>query len=96
MSYFGDLKNSVAGGDSFVPAAEITSSANGVGVDMSLGDGNNAVGFLSMGVYDVSSGNETYAFSITESDDNVTFAARPVRGRARRHNAVGNPGGQIP
>jgi hypothetical protein len=79
-TYFGDLQHTAIVGQSVVPAAAITASANGSGVDMILGDANNFNAILNYGVYDIASGNETYVVAITESDDNITFVplATPV------------------
>ena len=75
--YFGDVANTAVSGQSRAPAAAISTATttNGTGVDLLTGDGNNFVAILNMGTYDVASGNETYAISITESDDNSTFVA---------------------
>lgn len=70
--YFGDLKTTALVKQSVVPAAAKVASANGVGCDMLLGDGNNFVAILNMGVYDVAT-DESYQIKITESDDNTTF-----------------------
>jgi len=50
-----------------------TASANGSGVD-TLGY-NNGMLVVTAGVIDLASGNETYTFTLEESDDNSTFAA---------------------
>lgn len=76
--YFGDLKNTALVLATFKPAAALTANTNGTGCDMMLGDANNFVAVLNAGVYDIASGNETYAIAITESDDNTTFTALPT------------------
>jgi hypothetical protein len=79
-TYFGDLQHTAVIGQSIIPGAAVTASANGLGVDMILGDANNFNVLLTSGVYDVTSSNETYVVNITESDDNITFVplATPV------------------
>jgi len=57
---------------SLVPAVR-TASANGTGVDTKgYRDG---MAVINAGTIDLASGNETYTFSIEESDDNSTFTA---------------------
>lgn len=50
-----------------------TASANGSGVDTQGFE--NATMVVQAGVIDLSSGNETYTFTLEESDDNSTFVA---------------------
>src|ERR1019366_2466928 len=73
-SYFGDLKNSALQAQLAPPALVISTATTttGTGVDMILGDGNNCSVLLNIGVYDVSSTDETYSFDVQESDDNST------------------------
>ena len=75
-TFFGDLAHAALAKQSFVPGAARTADGNGVGCDMSLGGGGNSFNaLLNMGVYDVGSGNESYAITITESDDDITYSA---------------------
>lgn len=78
--YFGDLKNTSLTLATFVPAAALASATtfNGTGCDMMLGDAQNFNAVLVAGAYDITSGNETYAITITESSDNTTFTALPT------------------
>jgi len=65
--YFGDLPNVSKAAQLVAWSAQSTDN-QGTGVDMSLGDGNNCVGVLNVISYDIASGNETYAITITECD----------------------------
>lgn len=79
-TYFGDLQHTAVIKQSVIPGAALTASANGLGCDMMLGDANNFNAVLTSGVYDITSGDESYVVNITESDDNSTFVplATPV------------------
>lgn len=79
-TFFGDLQHTAIIGQAIVPVAALTASANGAGVDMILGDANNFNFVVNVGLFDITSGNETYVITVTESDDNVTFVplATPV------------------
>jgi len=57
---------------SLIPAVR-TASANGTGVDTQ--GYNNGMAIIEAGDIDLTSGNETYAFSIEDSADNSSFAA---------------------
>lgn len=72
--YYGDLKNTALIGQSLKVAAR-TTNMNGTGVDMLAGDGNNCSAIAAIVSGDVASTDETYALTIEESDDNVTFVA---------------------
>lgn len=56
-----------------LPLATITATTNGSGVD-TLGYTDGMVQIVA-GAIDLASGNETYTFSVEESDDNSTFTA---------------------
>jgi len=67
-----DIKNNLDGVSSIDPAS-VTVTTNGSGVDLRDYDG--AMVVFQAGTADTGSGNETYAPSVEESDDNSSFSA---------------------
>lgn len=67
-----DIKNNLDGVSSMDPAS-YTATTNGAGVDLRDFDG--AMVMFQAGTADTGSGNETYAPSVEESDDNSSFSA---------------------
>ncbi len=67
-----DIKNNLDGVSSIDPAS-ITATTNGSGIDLRDFDG--AMVVFQAGTADTGSGNETYAPSVEESDDNSSFSA---------------------
>ena len=67
-----DIKNNLDGVSSIDPAS-VTSTTNGLGVDLRDYDG--AMVVFQAGTADTGNGDETYAPGVEESDDNSIFTA---------------------